>query len=65
MNPIPHPSTFPTGTVATRLGAFPERLRNYRAHMLVAPDAPAGAVNDALLARLHRAATLEAAAPAE
>ena len=51
--------------VATRLGAFPERLRNYRAHVLVAPDAPAAAVNDALLARLHRTATLEAAAPAQ
>jgi len=51
--------------VATRLGAFPERLRNYRAHSLVAPDAPAAAINEALLARLRRAASLEAAAPAE
>ena len=39
--------------VATRLGAFPERLRGYRSAVLVAPDAPAEAVNDAILARLR------------
>lgn len=41
--------------VATRLGAFPERLRGYRAHVLVNHDAPASAINDALLACLRRA----------
>ena len=51
--------------VATRLGAFPERLRNYRAHTLVSPDGPAASINDALLARLRREAALEAATPAE
>jgi glycosyltransferase involved in cell wall biosynthesis len=51
--------------VATRLGAFPERLRNYRAHTLVAPDAPAASINDAILARVRRGAALEAATPAE
>jgi glycosyltransferase involved in cell wall biosynthesis len=47
--------------VATRLGALPERLRAYRQHALVEPDAPAGAINDALLARLRPAAALPAA----
>ena len=46
--------------VATRLGAFPERLRNHRAHTLVAPDATAASINDTLLARLRRASALEA-----
>jgi GT2 family glycosyltransferase/glycosyltransferase involved in cell wall biosynthesis len=36
--------------VATEIGALPERLRNYRAASLVAWDAPAPAINDALLA---------------
>ena len=38
--------------VATRAGAFPERLHGYRRHLLVALDAPAAAINDALLATL-------------
>ena len=46
--------------VATRLGAFPERLRNHRAHTLIAPDASAASINDTLLARLRRGAALEA-----
>jgi glycosyltransferase involved in cell wall biosynthesis len=41
--------------VATRVGALPERLGPYPAHTLVAHDAPAAAVNDALLARLQTA----------
>lgn len=36
--------------VATNLGAFPERLQDYPAATLVAADAPATAINDALLA---------------
>jgi glycosyltransferase involved in cell wall biosynthesis len=48
--------------VATRLGALPERLRAYRRHSLVAPDAPAAAINDALLSHLRPAAVLLAAA---
>ncbi len=34
--------------VATLVGALPERLRTYRTHMLVAPDASAGSINDAI-----------------
>jgi hypothetical protein len=40
--------------VATDLGALPERLRGYAAATLVAPDAAAGALNDALLAAAAR-----------
>lgn len=43
--------------VATRLGAPAERLRAYRRHTLVAPDATAAAINDALLAHLQPAAS--------
>ena len=39
--------------VATLVGALPERLRAYRAHTLVAPDASAGSINDAILAALR------------
>jgi GT2 family glycosyltransferase/glycosyltransferase involved in cell wall biosynthesis len=46
--------------VATRLGALPERLRGYRDHALVEPDAPAAAINDALLARLRPPAAIPA-----
>ena len=46
--------------VATRLGAFPERLRGYRRHVLVPADAGAAQVNDALLACLARGETLAA-----
>jgi GT2 family glycosyltransferase/glycosyltransferase involved in cell wall biosynthesis len=46
--------------VATRLGALPERLRGYRNHALVEPDAPAQAINDALLARLRPPAAVPA-----
>ena len=42
--------------VATRAGAFPERLQGYRRHTLIALDAPAAAINDALLATLAAAA---------
>ena len=40
--------------VASDLGALPERLRGYAAATLVAPDAAAGALNDALLAAAAR-----------
>jgi GT2 family glycosyltransferase/glycosyltransferase involved in cell wall biosynthesis len=46
--------------VATRLGALPERLHGYRNHALVEPDAPAAAINDALLARLRPPASIPA-----
>jgi GT2 family glycosyltransferase/glycosyltransferase involved in cell wall biosynthesis len=39
--------------IATLVGALPERLRGYRAHTLVSPDASAGAINDAILAALR------------
>jgi glycosyltransferase involved in cell wall biosynthesis len=48
--------------VATRLGALPQRLAGYRSHALVAPDAPASAINDALLARLRPIAVTPGAA---
>ena len=51
--------------VATRIGAFPERLRTYRAHTLVPPDAAAATINDALLARVRRSAAETEATPAE
>jgi glycosyltransferase involved in cell wall biosynthesis len=41
--------------VATALGAIAERLRDVRHAQLVAPDATAGAINDALLAQLQPA----------
>ena len=47
--------------VATRLGAFPERLRGYPSHTLIAPDARPGAINDALLACVEQARTPAAA----
>jgi hypothetical protein len=40
--------------VASDLGALPERLRGYSAATLVAPDAAASALNDALLAAASR-----------
>ena len=52
--------------VATRVGAFPERLRGYRAHALVAADASPAAINEAVLARVRRGAATETeATPAE
>ena len=48
--------------IATRAGAFSERLRGYQSHVLLPLDAPAAAVNDALLARLARAALVRPAA---
>jgi len=55
--------------VSTLVGAMPERLRGYRAHALVAPDASAGTINDVILAALRpvepRAAASNAAAGVE
>ncbi|HLX23753.1 MAG TPA: glycosyltransferase [Usitatibacter sp.] len=55
--------------VSTLVGALPERLRNYRAHALVAPDASAGTINDVILAALRpvepRAAATSARSGAE
>ena len=50
--------------VATRLGAFPERLQGYRRQALLPPGASAAAINDALLEQLgaEPAATPMAAA---
>jgi glycosyltransferase involved in cell wall biosynthesis len=50
--------------VAPRLGAFPERLRGYRAHALFPHDASAEAINDALLLRLGSGASGKPAAAA-
>ena len=50
--------------VATRIGAFKERLASYPSSRLVAPDGDGASVNDALLALLRQPAAASAARPA-
>jgi hypothetical protein len=53
----------PLPIVATDLGALPERLAGRRGVRIVPWDAPAAAINDALLAAAPRAAAHEAPSP--